>query len=97
MHERESENTWGNRLLRLTMNSTMIQWLTENTRYREDKSSRLDLFTKGINLFPFGNSDFVVLEIEMKGGSVEIKQEQSYNYIRNYTRCSRKKTKFLDL
>ena len=37
---KEGENTWGNRLLRLTMNNTMIQWVTENTRFRgEDKPS----------------------------------------------------------
>ena len=48
--ENGGENTWGNRLLRLTMNNTMIQWVTENTRFRgEDKPSRLDiLFTKRI-------------------------------------------------
>ena len=42
--ENGGENTWGNRLLRLTMNNTMIQWVTENTRFRgEDKPSRSDL------------------------------------------------------
>ena len=37
---------------RLTINNTMIQWVTENTRHKgEDKLSRLDLlFTKRINL-----------------------------------------------
>ena len=52
MFESGGENTWGNRLLRLTMNNTMIQWVAENTRFRgENKPSRLDLlFTKGINL-----------------------------------------------
>ena len=58
------------------MNNTMIQWVTENTRFKGvDKPSRLDLlFTKGINLetdinydCPFGRSDHVVLEIEIKG------------------------------
>ena len=34
MFESGGENTWGNRLLRLTMNNTMIQWVTENTRFR---------------------------------------------------------------
>ena len=67
--ESGGENAWGNRLLRLTMNNTMVQWITENTRFRgEDKPSRLDLlFTKGINLetdinyeCPFGRSDHVV-------------------------------------
>ena len=50
--ESGGENMWGKTLLRLTMNNIMIQWVTENTRYRgEDKPSRLDLlFTKGINL-----------------------------------------------
>ena len=63
----------------------MIQWVTENTRYREDKPSRLDLlFTKGINLenfinceSPFGRNDHVVLKIESKGDT-ENKQEESY-------------------
>ena len=33
------------------MNNTMIQWITENTRFREDKPSKSDLlFIKGINL-----------------------------------------------
>ena len=27
---------------------------------------------------PFGNSDHVLLEIEMKGRSMEVKQEESY-------------------
>ena len=90
------ENTRGNRLLRLTMNNTMIKWLTENTRYREDKPSRLDLlFTKGINLekdinyeCPFGRSDYVVLEIEIKG-DMENKQEESYKKkIRNYAKAN---------
>ena len=45
--ESGGENTWGNRLLGLTMNNTMIQWVTENTRFRsKDKPSRVDfLFT----------------------------------------------------
>ena len=48
-----SENTWGNRLLKLTMNNTMIQWVTENTRFRrEHKPSRMDLlFTKRIHKY----------------------------------------------
>ena len=38
--ESEEENTWGNRLLRLTMNNIMIQWVIENTKFRcEDKLS----------------------------------------------------------
>ena len=42
--ESRGENTWGNRLLRLTMNNTIIQWVTEKTRFRgEDKPSRLNL------------------------------------------------------
>ena len=55
--ESAGENTRGNRLLRLTMNHTMIQWVTENTRFRgEDKPSRLDfLFMKGINLETYIN------------------------------------------
>ena len=74
--ESGGENTCGNRLLRLTMNNTMIQWVTENTRFRaEDKPPRLDLlFTKGINLetginyeCPFGRSDHMILKIEIKG------------------------------
>ena len=38
--------------MRLMMNNTMIQWVTENTRFRgESKPSRLDLlFYKEINL-----------------------------------------------
>ena len=65
---------WGNRLLRLTMNNKIIQWVTENTRFREDKLSRLELlFTKGINLekdinykFPFGRSDHVVWKLRLR-------------------------------
>ena len=78
--------------------NTMIQWITEYTRYREDKPSRLDLlFTKGINLekiyinyeCPFGNSGHVVLEIEMKGGDMEVRQEQSYKKKRrNYGKAT---------
>ena len=37
--------------MRLTMNNTMIQYLTDCIRYREDKPSKLDLLlSKGINL-----------------------------------------------
>ena len=36
--ESGGENTWRNRLSKLTMNNTMIQWVTENIRFRgEDK------------------------------------------------------------
>ena len=50
MFESRAENTWGNILLRLTMNNIMIQWATETTKYRKN-TSRLDiLFTKEINL-----------------------------------------------
>ena len=43
--ESGGENTWRNRLLRLKINNTMIQWVTENTRFRgEDKPSRLDFY-----------------------------------------------------
>ena len=35
MFEGIGENTWGNKLLRLTMNNTMIQWVTDHTRFRE--------------------------------------------------------------
>ena len=68
------------------MNNTMIQWVTESTRYRgEDKPSRLELlFTKGINLEKryyyechFGRSDHVVLKIEIKE-NMENKQKESY-------------------
>ena len=31
------ENTRGSRLLTLIMNNTMLQWVTENTRYKDDK------------------------------------------------------------
>ena len=42
---------WGNTLLKLIISNTMIQWLTDYTKFREDKLSRLDLlFTKRINL-----------------------------------------------
>ena len=51
MFKSGGENTWGNRLLRITMNNKMIQWVTENTKFRgENKPSKLDLlFIKGIN------------------------------------------------
>ena len=91
------ENTWGNRLLRLTMNNTMTQWITENTTFRgEDKPSRLDLlFTKGINPETdinyeclFGRDDPVVLEIEIKG-DIKDKQEESYKKKRrNHTKAN---------
>ena len=64
----------------------MIQWVTENTRFREDKPSRLDLlFTKGIDLekdiyyeCPFESNDHMILEIKMKGRDIEVKQDESY-------------------
>ena len=63
----------------------MIQWVTDYTSYREDTPSWLNLlFTKEINLekdinyeCPFGRSDHVVIEIEIKG-DMENKQENSY-------------------
>ena len=78
------------------MNNTMIQWITENTRFRgKDKPSRLDLlFTKGINLetdisyeCPLGRSDHVVLEIDIKG-DIKEKKEESYKKKRNYTKAN---------
>ena len=46
--ESRVENTCGNRLLRLAMTNTIIQFITKNIRFSgEDKPSRLDLvFTK---------------------------------------------------
>ena len=46
------ENIWGNKLLRLTMNNTIIQWVTDYTKYKgKEKPSTLDLlFTKGTTL-----------------------------------------------
>ena len=56
------------------MNNTMIQWVTDNRRYIDDKTSRLDLLFCQRNISgkdknyecPFGRSDHVVLEIEIK-------------------------------
>ena len=67
------------------MNSTLMQWITDNARYRVDKPLRLDLiFTKGINFekklhyeCPCGSSDHVVLDIEIKR-DMEVMQEKSY-------------------
>ena len=96
MFESRGENAWGNRLLRLTMNNTMFQWVTENSRFRgDDKPSRLDiLFTKGINLeidinyeCPFRRSGHVVLEIEIKG-DIKDKQEESCKKKRNYAKAN---------
>ncbi len=62
---------WGERFLKLTMENTMMQWVTENTRYRgDDKPTKFDLIlTKGINLTkelryvcPMGKSDHVMIE-----------------------------------
>ena len=101
MFKSGGENTWGNKLLR----QTMIQWVTENTRFRrEDKPSRLDLlFTKGIKLekdinykCPFGRSDHVVLEIEIKG-DIEDKQEESCKKKRkNYAKANDTAIKFFN-
>ena len=45
------DNSWGNRLLKLTMENAMKQWVTENTRYRGENETRLELvLTKGIDL-----------------------------------------------
>ena len=68
------------------MNNTMIQWVTANTIFRgKDKPPRLDLlFTKGIILetdinyeCPFGRSDHVILEIQIKA-DIKDKQGESY-------------------
>ena len=31
----DEDNSWGNRLLKLTMENSLKQWVTENTRYRD--------------------------------------------------------------
>ncbi len=39
-----NKTAWGKRFLKLTMENTMMQWVTENTKYRgDDKPTRLDL------------------------------------------------------
>ncbi len=44
--ERKGE-LWGGKLLRMAMDNLMTQWVDENTKFREDKPSWLDLiFTK---------------------------------------------------
>ena len=79
--ENGGENTWGNKLLRLTMNNTIILCVIDYTRYRGDDKS---MIYKEINLekdinheCPLGRSDHVVLEIEIKG-NIEDKQKESY-------------------
>ena len=43
-----SEDSWGNKLLNLTMENAMTQWVRQETRFRGDTApSKLDLiFTK---------------------------------------------------
>ena len=96
LFEAEDENTWGNRLLTLALNNMMIQWVKENTRYRDDKPSRLDLiFTKGIELAkdimymcPFGKSDHIVLELELKETTEEERNESHRKERRNYAKAN---------
>uniref|UniRef100_A0A0P4VVH6 Uncharacterized protein n=1 Tax=Scylla olivacea TaxID=85551 RepID=A0A0P4VVH6_SCYOL len=47
-----NETAWGERFLKLTTENTMMQWMTENTRYvGDDEPVKLDLIlTKGMNL-----------------------------------------------
>ena len=53
-------NTLGNTLLKLTMNNTMIQWVIDNTIYREDKPWRLLdlLYAQEINLKKYINHEW---------------------------------------
>ena len=91
------DHTWGNRLLNLTMNNMMMQWVTEKTRYRgEDEPSRLDLvFTKGTDLAkeiiykcPIGKSSHVILEIVTRGDNAREKDESHKRRRRNYAKAN---------
>ncbi len=52
MFEAGDDHTRGSRLMKVTLDNMMIQWVKENTRIRgEDEPSRLDLiFTKSMDL-----------------------------------------------
>ena len=93
----EDENSWGNRLLKLSMENMMIQRVTENTRFRgEDKPSRLDLvFTKEVELTrdisymcPLGKSDHVILELKIMGPFEKERDESHWNMRRNYAKAN---------
>ncbi|XP_050725009.1 uncharacterized protein LOC127002828 [Eriocheir sinensis] len=90
-----NETAWGERFLRLTMENLMMQWVTENTRYRnDDEPVRLDLVpTKGMHLLnefrygcPHGKSDHVI--IEMETGEEGTEGDESYKRNRrNYRKA----------
>ncbi len=87
-----TETTWGERFLKVTMENTMMQWVSENGRYRgDDEPTRLDLIlTKGINLAKesryvcsMGKSDHVIIERETINDvseEVESHKENKRNY-----------------
>ena len=98
--ERESNGgpgAWGTKLLELSDENLLIQNVKENTRKRgQDEASRLDLaFTRDEDtiesisyLPPVGNSDHVVIKMELNIGypiGVEEYKEEWYNYYKaNY-------------
>ena len=90
------EKSWGEKLLTLTMENAMKQWVQESTRYRgDDEPSRLDLvLTKGVELAkevdsmcPIAKSDHVILEIQIESNMKWRKEEHKRNR-RNYRKAS---------
>ena len=97
-YEAEGNNfTWGNRLLKLTTDNLMTQWVREETRLRgSDEPSRLDLvFTKGISIKqgiehhpPLGKSDHEVLEFDICTEQETRIKETHKNKRRNYVKAN---------
>ena len=92
-----NEFTWGNRLLKLTTDNLMTQWVREETRLRgNDEPSRLDLvFTKGTLIKqgvkhhpPLGKSDHEVLEFDIPTGEERRNKETHKNKRRNYVKAN---------
>ena len=55
------DNSWGNRLLKLTMENVMKQWVTENTRYRGENEPTRQVLIELFKLYRFVAMDVFTL------------------------------------
>ena len=84
-----TQETWGDRLLKLAMENILTQWITKSTRFQGSiNPTRLDLvFTKEPELVdqvryqcPLGNSDHILLELDLSAaGGDKVRMEDHKN------------------
>ncbi len=79
-----SESSWGNKLLDLAVENFLTQWVTDDTRFRENEApSRLNLiFTKEQEIVedlkcinPIGKSDHVLIQFTVMDNNLSIRKE----------------------